>query len=209
MRIGHVKIEELFAVTDWCIKNSFPDDYDARCLYNACAIHSILMSEGVKAIIVGGNVGVFTLSTDGREALLDGFGGGDITQPSHYWVEADGIILDPGTSYLPKRSRMHAVPMPMVAWSRNNALPNYLQYKETIRYAEEVEYIFPDDIANRVSDFIERCQKRYASKAAKKKLSNWILSSPNGLNNTAKSGDRWAKGALRFLSMASAPTIPG
>lgn len=209
MRIGHVKIEELFAVTDWCIKNSFPDDYDARCLYNACAIHTVLMSEGVKAIIVGGNVGVFTLSTDGREALLEGFGGGDITQPSHYWVEADEIILDPGTSYLPKRSRMHAVLMPMVAWPKNNALPNYLQYKETIRYAEEVEYIFPDDITNRVSDFIERCQKRYASRAAKKKLSTWILSSPNGLNNAAKSGDRWAKGALRFLSMTSVPTIQG
>ena len=91
-----MRIEELFAVTDWCIKNRFPDDYDARCLYNACAIHAILMDWGVNASIVGGNVGVFTLSADGREASLEGFGGGDITQPSHYWVEADGVILDPG-----------------------------------------------------------------------------------------------------------------
>lgn len=208
MRIGHIKIEELFATTDWCIKNSFPDDYDARCLYSACAIYTILIREGIKAIIVGGNVRVFTLSVDGRKALLEGFGGGDITQPSHYWVEVNGIILDTGASYLPKRSRMRAVPMPMVAWQKNSALPNYLQYKEKIRYAEEVEYIFPDDIANRISTFIERCQKRYDSKVAKKKLSTWILDSPKGLNNAAKSGDKWAKGALRFQSMASVPTIP-
>lgn len=104
---------------------------------------------------------------------------------------------------------MHAVPMPMVAWQKHNALPNYLQYKEIVRYAEEAEYVFPDDIAGRVSHFIEKCQKRYASRAAKKKLSTWILTSPSGLNNAARSGDRWSKGALRFLSMASVPTIPG
>ncbi len=112
MKIGEVKIEELFAATDWCLRNSFPDDYDARCLYSACAIHTILKSKGVKAIIVGGNVGAFTLSADGREALLEGFGGGDVSQPSHYWVEANGVILDPGVSYLPKKSQMSAVSMP-------------------------------------------------------------------------------------------------
>lgn len=208
LRIGHVKVQELFAVTDWCIKNRFPDDYDSRCLYNACAIHTILTDKGINAIIVGGNVGAFTLSTDNQEALLEGFGGGDINQPSHYWVEAEGIILDPGVSYLPKKSRIHAVPMPMVAWPKNTAFPHYLQYKETIRYAEDADYIFPDDIANRVSDFIEKCQKRYASKAAKKKLSTWILSSTDGVKTAAKSGDKWAKGALRFMSMDSTPTMP-
>ena len=208
LRIGRVKIEALFAITDWCLKNSFPDDYDSRCLYNACAIHTILMSEGIKANIVGGDVGIFTLSADGRNALLEGFSGGDTTQPSHYWIDVDGIILDPGATYLPKRSRINALPMPMVAWDKNNALPNYLQYKEKIQFASDVEYVFPDDIANRVSAFVERCQKRYASKAANKKLPTWILSSPKGLNNKAQSGDNWSKGAIRFQSMPSTPTIP-
>lgn len=208
MKIGEVKIEELFAATDWCLRNSFPDDYDARCLYSACAIHTILKSKSVKAIIVGGNVGAFTLSADGREALLEGFGGGDIAQPSHYWVEANGVILDPGVSYLPKRSRMSAVSMPMIAWIKNNALPNYLQYIEKIRYAEEAEYIFPDDIANRVAEFIRRCEKRYTSRTAKKKLPTWLLSNQKDLDKAARSGDRWARGAVRFQSMDSAPTIP-
>lgn len=209
MQIGVVKIENLFSVTDWCIKNTFPQDYDVRCLYSACAIHSILVSKGIKAVIVGGNVGVFTLSADGRQALLEGFGGGDMTQPSHYWIEANGVILDPCVSYLPRRSQMRAVPMPMVAWSKNIALPNCIQYVEKIRYAEEVEFAFPDEIANRVQQFIECCLKRYASTVAKKKLVTWLLTNPSELNNAARSGDLWAKGAIRFQSMNSVPTIPG
>jgi len=203
-----VKVKELLACTDWCIKNTFPEDYDARCLYSACAIHTILTNADIEAIIVGGNVGAFTLSTDGKEALLEGFGGGDTTKPSHYWVEVNGIILDPGISYLPKRSRMRAIQMPMIAWKKSNPLPNYIQYREVIRYAPEAEYIFPEDIANRISDFIELCKKRYASKAAKKKLSTWLLSSPTELDNAAKAGDKWAKEALRFQSTDSTPTIP-
>ncbi|AWH87997.1 hypothetical protein [Limnobaculum parvum] len=208
MQISDVKIENLFAVIDWCIKNSFPEDYDARCLYSACAIHAILISKGVKAVIVGGNMGAFTLSADGRKALLEGFSGGDMVQPSHYWVEANGVILDPCVSYLPRRSRICAVSMPMVAWSKNVALPNYLQYVEKIRYAEEVGFIFPDDIGIRVQEFIEYCQKQYSSKTVKKKFATWLLSNPNELNNAARLGDRWAKGAIRFQSMNSVPTIP-
>lgn len=208
MKIGHVKVEDIFAAIDWCLKNTFPENYDARCLYNACAIHTLLKREGIKSVIVGGSAGAFTLSVDGREALLEGFGGGDATRPSHYWVEANGIILDPGTSYLPRRSRMHALQMPMVAWKKRGALPKYIQYVEKIRYAEGAEYIFPDEIAERVAVFIDCCEKRYASKVVNKKLSTWILSSSEKLNNAAKSGDRWAIGALRFQAMESAPKIP-
>lgn len=192
MKIGEVKIEELFAATDWCLRNSFPDDYDARCLYSACAIHTILKRKSVKTIIVGGNVGVFTLSADGREVLLEGFGGGDIAQPSHYWIEANGLILDLGVSYLPKRSHMSAVSMPMIAWMKNNPLPNYLQYIDKIRYAEEVEYIFPDDITNRVPEFIRRCEKRYASRTAKKKLPTWLLTNQKDLDKAARAFGRYS-----------------
>lgn len=208
LRIGVIEVEDLFSVTDWCIKSSFPEDYDARCLYSACAIHTILASKGVKAIIVGGDVGAFTLSSDGREALLEGFGDGDTAQPSHYWIEANGVILDPCVSYLPRRSRIRAVSMPMVAWSKNVPLPNCLQYVEKIRYAEELKFIFPDDTANRIKEFIDCCQKRYSSNVAKKKLYTWLLSNPNKLNDAARSGDLWAKGAIRFQSMNSVPIIP-
>ena len=207
MRIDHVKVEELFATTDWCLKNSFPNDYDSRCLYTACAIYSILKREGVKAIIVGGDVGAFTMSSDGRQASLEGFGGSTENQLSHYWVEANGILLDPNISYLPKGSRIKRVPMPMVAWRQSKVLPNYLQYKEKIRYDENVKFAFPDEIAIRVSTFIELCKKRYASKVAKKKLSTWILSSSKGLNREGESGNKWATGAIRFQSMSSGPTL--
>ncbi len=208
MRIDGFKIEELFAATDWCVKNTFPENYDARCFYVACAVRAILKRNGIKATIVGGDIGAFTLSADGRKSVLQGFGGGvDKTKPSHFWVESNGVILDPCVSYLPKSSRIGAVSMPMIAWSKNNALPKYLQYVEKIRYPEDAEYVYPDDIASRIQDFIECCQKRYSSKEENKKLATWLLSNPNELNIAARSGDRWAKGAILFQSMNSVPTI--
>ncbi|MEZ8238596.1 MULTISPECIES: hypothetical protein [Vibrio] len=208
MRVGSVNIVDLFASTDWCLRKSFPNDYDIRCLYSACAIHTILLNAGVKSSIVGGNVGVFTMSIDGRDARLEGFRGFTSEQPSHFWVETQGYILDPNTTYLPKGSRMDAVEMPMIVWDKSEVLPKYLQYEETIRYMEDAQYCLPDDIANRIKTFIEDCSKRYFSRAAKKKLPTWILTSKHGLNDAARSGDRWAKGALRFESLSSVPSIP-
>ncbi|WP_373226265.1 hypothetical protein [Enterobacter cloacae complex sp. ESBL7] len=204
MRIGSLKIEEVFAIIDWCMKKSFPDDYDARCLYSACAIHSIFVNQGIKSSIIGGNLGALTLSIDGNKALIEGFGGGDETHPSHYWVEANGIIFDINVSYLPKRSRLQAVAMPMVAWSKNIPLPNCLHYVEKIRYSEDVKIRFPDEIAIRMQDFIDLCKKRYYSNVANKRLGTWLLSNPTGLNNAARTGDKWARGAIRFQEINSA-----
>lgn len=50
-------------------------------LYSACTIHCILESKGVKEIIVGGDAGALTFSSDGRVALLEGFSGGYTTKP--------------------------------------------------------------------------------------------------------------------------------
>lgn len=207
MRIGIIKIEDLFHTIDWCLKKNFPTDYDARCLYTACAIYTILKEAGVKSVIVGGDVGAFTLSNDGQEASLEGFGGSNQDQPSHFWVEANGILLDPNVSYLPKRSRIQRAPMPMIAWQYAYALPKGLQYKDVIRYDENAEFLFPDEFSTRITTFIEQCRNRYKSTAAKKKLSTWILSSPESLINKSRSGDKWSIGISRFQLMSSTPTI--
>lgn len=205
MNIDNIKIDELFSTIDWCLKNSFPTDYDARCLYTACAIYSILKDVGVKSVIVGGDVRVFTLSSDGREASLEGFCGSSQDQPSHYWVEADGILLDPIISYLPKSSRIQRCPMPMIAWNCKNKLPKGLQYKETVRYNEDVQFIFPDEFCDKIFNFIEECKKKYKFNISKSKLSTWIASSPESLFNEAKVGDKWAIGLLRFQSLIPTP----
>lgn len=207
MKIKNINIDELFSTIDLCLKKSFPTDFDARCLYTACSIYTILKDAGVKSVIVGGDVGAFTLSNDGRQASLEGFGGSSQDQPSHYWVEANGILLDPNISYLPKRSRIQRAPMPMIAWRCAYALPKGLQYKGIIRYDEDAEFLFPDEISKRISTFIEQCRKIYKSTAAKKKLSTWILSSPESLINKARSGDKWSIGVSRFQLMSSTPTI--
>lgn len=205
MRIGGLKIEEVFSIIDWCIKKYFPDDYDVKCLYSACAIYSIFASQGIKSSIIGGNVGALTLSTDGNKALIEGFGGGNETNPSHYWVEANGVIFDINVSYLPKRSRLQAAAMPMVAWSKNIPLPNCLKYVEKIRYSEDVEFCFQSEISIRMQDFIDLCKKRHSSKVASKRLGTWLLSNPTDLNNAARTGDKWARGAIRFQKMNSTP----
>lgn len=207
MRFGRVKIEELYSTIDWCLRKKFPTDYDSRCLYTACAIYSILKSEGIRAVIVGGDVGALAISIDGSHASLEGFAGSLKGQPSHYWVEANGVLLDPNVSYLPKNSKIQRIPMPMVAWNQRKAMPKSLQYVDQIRYDEDVEFRFPDDIAERITTFINMCKKRYASKATKKKLSGFVISSPESIQQHAASGNKWALGSIRFQSMSNTPTI--
>lgn len=207
MRIGRVKVEDLYATIDKCLRQNFPTDYDSRCLYSACAIHSVLKSEGISSVIVGGDAVVFTVSIDGSQASVEGFAGSKQGQPSHYWVETNDVLLDPNVSYLQKSSRIKRVPMPMIAWERKNVLPKSLQYKDRVRYHENAEFRFPEDIAERMESFIDMCKKRYTSKAAKKKLYGFILSSPESLKQHASSDNKWAIGAMRFQTMTSVPTI--
>jgi hypothetical protein len=150
LRIGRVKVEDLYATIDKCLRQNFPTDYDSRCLYTACAIHSVLKSEGMSSVTVGGDAVVFTVSIDGSQASVEGFTGSKQGQPSHYWVETNDVLLDPNVSYLQKNSRIKRVPMPMIAWERKNVLPKSLQYKDRVRYHENAEFRFPEDIAERM-----------------------------------------------------------
>ncbi|WP_150141402.1 hypothetical protein [Candidatus Enterovibrio escicola] len=207
MRLGKIKIDDLFASVDWCLKKTFPSDYDERCLYTACAIYTILKEEGIRSTIIGGNVGAFTMSTDGCQASVEGFAGSSNDQPSHYWVEVNDTLLDPNISYLPKSSKIPRVPMPMVAWKNKSTLPISLQYSAHIRYDEDAIFSFPNEISLRINSFIALCHKRYLSKAAKKKLQSVVIESQSDLENLAKAGNKWALGALRFESMSPQPVV--
>ncbi|WP_338456655.1 hypothetical protein [uncultured Alteromonas sp.] len=207
MRIGRVKVEDLYATIDWCLRKDFPLDFDSRCLYTACAIHSVLKNEGIPSIIVGGDAVAFTVSVDGSQASVEGFASAKQGEPSHYWVETSDLLLDPNVSYLPERSRIKRVPMPMVAWERKQPLPQSLQYREQIRHDENVEFRFTEDIAARMDSFVNICIKRFKSKVGKKRLSGFIISSPESIKQHASNGNKWALSALRFQKMQSVPTI--
>lgn len=204
MEIGEV--ERILSVVDAALREYFPNDYDARCMYAAFGIRDLLRAAGESAQIVYGDLLCFSVSSDGREAQLEGFGTSDTSRPSHFWVEAAGRRLDLGPYYLPRQSRLEAVQTPPVCWTISAPTPFYLRYRTHQRNHPDVELPPDDQLTERLSAFRATCAR----------LSNtnpvpgwrWLLRSPGSVTAAARTGDRWAIGALKFLRTASLRQLP-
>lgn len=190
-------LEKILGVVDRCLRMTFPDDYEARCMYGACAVQALIEDAGGQAILAGGNMLAFTISGNGDPPVAQGFGGGDAATPSHFWVESDKRLIDLGPHYLPKRSNYPVLPMPMVAWDNVKTLPNFLYYQSLTAHASDVRIVFPPDIADRMEKFLAKCRHRYAA-LTKTKLRTWLLTGEMSLHAAIKRRDRWAMGAQRF-----------
>ena len=124
-------------VVDRSLRKEFPEDYFKRCMYAAFGTSALLQDAGFNANIVGGDFLAFVVARFEQRAGLQGFGLGT-DQPSHFWVEVDGTIIDVGPHYLPDDARFPATPMPFVAWSSASTLPLYLRYRSHIQYDPRV-----------------------------------------------------------------------
>lgn len=137
--MDHSAYERILAVVDAALRATFPDDFDARCMYAAFGVRDMLREAGQPAEILAGDFLCFSVSKDGQEALMEGFGAHATTPPSHFWVEAAGRRLDLGPSYLPRRSRLDAAAIPPLNWGLSEPLPVYLRYRERQRWHPDVE----------------------------------------------------------------------
>lgn len=178
---------------------TFPNDYEARCMYAACAVEALIHDTGEQATLTGGNMLVFTLSGAGDPPVAQGFGGGDVRKLSHFWVESDSRIIDLGPNYLPRRSARPILAMPMIAWKSANTLPNYLYYRSLTGGAPAVQVQHTPETAERMAKFLAKCRRRYASPMPVK-MRTWVLTGEKSLVEAAKRGDHWAIGARRFQS---------
>lgn len=166
----------------------------------------LLKEVGVSAKIVFGDMLCFTLSSDAKRPSMEGYGNNESAEPAHFWVEADGHLLDLGPHYLPREARRHIAPMPLVRWSLDKPLPHYLRYRE--RGRELVDIRPEPSIVDRVADFLERCHTYRRSHPNPVTLPRWELIDSSSLQAAARSGDVWARGAWLFASRPEFAKLP-
>lgn len=197
-------VERALCVVDRCLKAQFPDDYYKRCLYASFGMHSLLQAMGHRPVVVAGNFLAFVVSRDLRQGTMQGYGS-DAGRHSHFWIELDGAIIDPGTYYLPIGSSFPASEMPALFWHMGYRMPKGLRYVPETRYASpEVAELEPH-ISAKMMPFLAACHARIAQPLVKPKIGKWLATSPSSIKKAAIKGDLWARAVMRYESMPADP----
>jgi len=198
------ELERVLAAVDAALRQTFPHDFDTRCMYAAFGVRDLLRAAGERAQIIAGDFLCFSVSRDGRSALMEGFGKMDANPPAHFWVEAAGRRLDLGPHYLPRRSRMEVAAIPPVCWSLGSPLPHYARYRERQRFDFDVELSPADPLVERLREFRSICAQQPAASPHWR----WMLRSQGSVTAAARDGDTWAKNALLFLKCTTVGQLP-
>lgn len=197
-------LSSALATVDRVLRQRFPDDFDKRCLYAAFGLRALLQRRGIASEIVGGNYTCFVVSTDMQQASHQGFGSQSTDKLSHYWVEAQNYLLDPGPHYLPRRSPFPAAPLPMIRWPLASSIPHFMRYQEQARYPQEAKLQSSQDIQDRMREFLAACEQAPDEGA----MPCWQLSGLESLRYAAEKRDPWALGALRFIAEYPPSSLP-
>ena len=156
--------------------------------------------------LVGGDFAAFIVATVGNKAGLQGFGLGT-NQCSHFWVEAEGRLIDVAPYFLPADASYPIVPMPAVAWDMAYVRPQALRYRAVQRFPESTNFSADPAIQKRGNDFIQLCRERISQRPVAR-FPTWIVTGPASLEIAAKKGNQWALGAKRFETIAQASNLP-
>lgn len=197
-------LSSALATVDCVLRQRFPDDFDKRCLYAAFGLRTLLQRRGIASEIVGGNYTCLVVSTDMQQASHQGFGSQSTDKLSHYWVEAQGYLLDPGPHYLPLRSSFPAAPLPMIRWPLASSIPHFMRYQEQARYAQEAKLQSSQEIQDRMSDFLVACEQAPGDAP----MPCWQLKGLESLRYAAGKNDPWALGALRCIAEYPPSSLP-
>lgn len=189
-------------VVDRSLRKSFPDDYDARCMYAALGMHRLTTRMGYNSHMVGGDFSALIVAADNSQASFQGYShsGGD-GEYAHYWCEIEGHIVDLGPTYLSVKSRFYAATAPIVMWPVAIDLPESLKYEPKIRYAPDAENKMAPEIMARIGKFLQLCDKKLTNLSGQPKATNWLVSGPKSIAAASDRGDLWALGTQRIASM--------
>jgi hypothetical protein len=205
--LSNAQTLKLLGVVVRSLRKEFPEDFYKRCYYAAFAMRALLLDGGVEAEIVGGDFVAFIVSRDGSRAGMQGFGFG-AEQCSHFWVEAEGRLLDVGPYLLPEDASYPVSGMPLVAWDLTTPFPAFLRYRRVQRCpANALMSAVPGQNA-RCDRFIAACRSRAANHIAGSKPLAWLLTDPRATVSAARSRDSWATGAIRFARMSTISDLP-
>ena len=200
-------ISKAFAITDHSLREFFPADFYKRCMYATFGMAALLRDEGACAQVIGGDFLCAVVSDDGMRLSLQGFGTTGAGEPSHFWVHAQGTILDLGPMYLPYESPYSAPPPPLLRWPLAVPLPSFIAYRERVRYADNVE-IANSEFRQRSADFVQLCRATSRLKSDEMRPQAWQLRDYQSLRYAAQKGDPWARAATEFLRRSLKAEFP-
>lgn len=198
-------LDRSFSIVDRALRQAFPEDYYRRCMYAAFGIQALLKELGFDASILGGDMLAFAVARSGREASLQGFGNSSDGY-AHYWVTAEGRLIDLGPHYLPLDSRYPTEPMPLVAWPLEEGLPVFLRYRVGEDFGPKTALAADSVIEQRMEDFLHLCRRKLAGQIGQPTLPHWVLQGASSLLFHSNRGDPWALAATRFSKMPGTTT---
>jgi len=201
------QLERILAIVERTLRKTFPDDCQKRCAYSAFGIHTLLKDAGVEATLIGGDFAAFVMSLNGGQAGVQGFGFGE-DQCSHFWVEADGRLIDIAPHFLPRESSYPVVPMPAIAWDLNEPLPAYLRYRAIERFPESAMMSSDATVNARCEGFVTACQQRLQAQVGPLDFPTWVVTGSASVAKMINRKDRWALGARRFEGLADLQDLP-
>lgn len=201
------QLERILTVVERTLRKTFPDDCQKRCAYSAFGIHALLKDAGVEATLIGGDFAAFVMSLDGAQASVQGFGFGE-DQCSHFWVEADGRLIDVAPHFLPRESSYPVVPMPAIAWDLSETLPQYFRYRVIERFPEAAMMSSDATINARCERFVAACQERLQAQVGPIDFPTWVATGSASVAKMVNRKDRWALGARRFEGLADLQDLP-
>lgn len=200
-------IARAFAAVDASLREVFPLDFHSRCMYASLGMVALLEDAGIAAQMIGGDIACAVIEKGGNRKGFQGFGLSSSGAPTHFWVETQDLLLDLGLMYLPHRSTYPLSKLPVVRWNLENHLPDYLDYREILRYAPGVQ--LSDATFQRCSvGFRAHCRTKAQSLSTSASLKTWELKSHMSLLNASQRGDRWAKEMLLFIKAGGKAMVP-
>jgi hypothetical protein len=176
-------------------------------MYASFGVSALLNDAGMSTQIIGGDFICAVVAKDGSRMTLQGFGGKPGGMPSHYWVEAQGTLLDLGPMYLPCESSFPAAPLPVLRWPAMSQLPDFVAYRERVRYAGEAQIANPE-FRQRNAEFVSYCREVGRAHSGSISLGTWQLRDFQSLHQAATAGDSWARAVMVFLRRSLKAEFP-
>lgn len=175
-------------------------------MYAAFGLSALLNDDGLSTQIIGGDLLCAVVAKDRSTLSLQGFGSRS-SEPSHYWIEVQGMLVDLGPMYLPYESSFPAAALPVLRWPVTSKLPDFINYRERVRFAHDME-IANLAVRQRNAEFVALCRNIQRSHSEAIDLGAWELSDFQSLNRAAAEGDSWAQAAIIFLRRSMKANFP-
>lgn len=190
---------KIMPALDRSLRHIYPENYHVRCFQAAVALDTYLSEMGFDSKVVAGDFEVAVRNSMTGACEFHGFQS-KTEAHSHFWVEAEGRLLDIMPLYIPRSCRSVSMIPPMVALKLSQPLPQCFRYTVKDPAPRVRSMLFPEDIATitvLVSDMRRRLAKKGVSRSTKP-----VLMTSSCISKLARKHDPWAVWVMKTFSHA-------